>query len=92
MKIINFAQELLKLQFSKLNGLQSTLFQDKPLELTEDAVKNKIQIVYCKSRHHWLVASTVCCSLGQVKVYDSLFTYCDEVVISNLFQWNTSKL
>jgi len=36
---INFAQELLKQQFSKLNGLQSTLFQDKPLELTEDAVK-----------------------------------------------------
>ena len=42
---INFAQELLKLQFPKLNGLQSSLFQEKPLALIEDAVKNKIQII-----------------------------------------------
>ena len=35
------------------------------------------------------------CTLGQVKVYDSVFTYCDketEKVLSNLFQWNDTKL
>ena len=57
---INFAQELLKLQFPKINGFQSTLLQDKPLDLTEDGVKNKIQITHCKARHHWIVASTIC--------------------------------
>ena len=61
---INFAQELLKLQFPKINGLQSILVQEKPLDLTEDAVKSKIQIIHCKSRHHWVVASTVRCALG----------------------------
>ena len=65
---INFAQELLRLQFPKINGFQSTLVQDKPLNLTEDAVKNKIQITHCKSRHHWIVTSTMQCTLGQVKV------------------------
>ena len=92
---INYAQELLKLQFPNINGYQSTFLQDKPLDLTEDAVKNKIQIIYCKSQHHWIAASTMQCTLGQVKVYDSVFTYCDketEKVISNLFQWNTTKL
>ena len=42
---INFAQELLKLQFPKINGLQSTLFQEKPLDLTEDAVKNVNHVI-----------------------------------------------
>lgn len=92
---ISFSQELLQLQFPKINGFQSTLLQGKPQDLTEETVKNKIQIIHCKSRHHWVVASTVQCSLGQVKVYNSLFTYCDketENIVSNLFQWNTTKL
>ena len=90
---INFAQELLKLQFPNINGFQSTLLQDKPLDLTKDAVKNKIQIIHYKSQHHWIAASTMQCTLGQVKVYDLVFTYCDkemEQVKSNLFQWNTT--
>ena len=92
---INYAQELLKLQIPYINSFQSTLLQDKPLDLTEDAVKNKIQIIHCKSQHHWIAASTTQCTLGQVKVHDSVFTYCDketEKFISNLFQWNTTKL
>ena len=92
---INFAQHLLKMQFTKLNGLQSTLFQDKQLELTENETKNKIQIIHCNSRHHWIVATTVDCALNQVKIYNSLFTHCDEetdAVISNLFKCNSEKL
>ena len=63
---INFAQELLKQQFPQINGLQLTLLQEKPLHPTEDSVKNKIQIIHCKSRNHRIVASTVRCALGQV--------------------------
>ena len=88
---INFAQDLLKEQFNKLNGLQSTLLQGNQLNLTENETRNKVQIIHCYSRHHWIVASTVGCALNQVKIYDSLFSYCDmetETVVSNLFQWS----
>ena len=69
---INFAQHLLKMQFKKLNGLQSTSFQDKQLELTENETKNKIQIIHCNSRH-WIVATAVDCALHQDKIYDTLW-------------------
>ena len=91
---INLVQHLLKEQFSKLNGLRSTLFQSKQLGLTEKETRNKLQIIHCNSRHHWIVASTVGCTLNQVKVYDSLFTYCDketESILFSLFQWNKSS-
>ena len=88
---INFAQQLLKEQFNKLNGLQSTLLQAKQLNLTESETSNKIQIIHCYSRHHWIVASTVGCVLNQVKIYDSSFSHCDtetETIVCNFFQWN----
>ena len=91
---INFAQHLLKLQFTKLNGLHSTLLQHRQAELTECETKNKIQIIHCNSRHHWIVVITIGCELKQVKVYNSLFTYCDmetETIISSLFQHNSEK-
>ena len=90
---INLAQQLLKEQYNKLNGLQSTLLQSKHLNLTENEIRNKIQIIHCYPRHHWIVASTVGCALNQVKIYDSLFSYCDmetEAVVYNLFQWSKS--
>lgn len=92
---INFAQQLLKAQFTKLNGLTSTLYQEKRVQLTENLVQNKVQIVYCKTRHHWIAASTVNCATEEVKVYDSIFQYCDketEQAINNLFHIGTSKL
>ena len=58
---INYAQELLKIQFQELNGLQSTLLQVREVELSEAQVKNKLQIIHCSKRHHWIVASTVNC-------------------------------
>lgn len=91
---INFAQQLLKEQFNKLNGLHSTLLQGKRVNLTESETKNKIQIIHCYSHHHWIVASTVGCALDQVKVYDSSFSHCDtetEAIVCNLFQWNKSS-
>ena len=91
---INFAQQLLKEQFPKLNGLVPTLYQDKKIKLTEASVRNKIQIIHCKSRHHWVVASTVDCCLGEVKVYDSYYQFCDKelkLTIKSLFQYNSNK-
>ena len=92
---INFAQQLLKQHFTDLNGLVSTLYQDKKLQMTENLVRNKIQIVNCKRRNYWIVATTLNCQLGEVRVYDSLFQYCDketEHAIVNLFQLGSEKL
>ena len=92
---INFAQSLLKKQFPKLNGLASTLYQEKKTILSEASVQNKLQIIHCNSRHHWIVASTLNCPLGEVKVYDSIFYNCDqvtEVIIANLFQCSPKKV
>ena len=75
---INFSQNLLKAQFKELNGLTSTLYQEKKLQLTESLIQNKVQIIYCKTRHHWIAASTVKCVTGEVRIYDSVFQYCDK--------------
>ena len=63
--------------------------------MTEDTVQNKVQIIYCKTRHHWIVASTSNCALGEVRVYDSIFQYSDketEQIITSLFQFGSNKL
>ena len=91
---INFAQSLKK-QFPKLNGLASTLFQENKTILSEASVQNKLQIIHCKSRQHWIIASTLNCPLGEVKVYDSMFYNCDQetkVIIANLFQCSPKKV
>ena len=74
---INMAQSLLKAQFPLLNGLKSTLLQGKQQTFTEDEVKNKLQIIHCLERHHWIVATSVKCASGQVHVVDSLFKSLD---------------
>ena len=92
---INFAHQLLKEQFPKISGLMSMLYQEKKAVLSETSVQNKLQIVHCRTRHHWIVASTSNCSLGEVKVYNSFFYYCDEetnCIIANLFQCGPSKV
>ena len=40
--------------------------------------KNRLQIVFCKERKHWVVATNINCFSGEVKVYDSLFQYLDQ--------------
>ena len=92
---INIAQQLLKEQFPKVNGLTNTLYQEKRVERGETLVPNKLQIIPCKTMQHWIVASTLDCSIDEVKVYDSLFYYCDdetEHVIAKLFQCNPNKV
>ena len=85
---INFAQHLLKVQYPKLNGLRSTLLQDKKATHTENSISNNIQIIYCQGRHHWITMTTVNCKAGEVKVFDSAFSFCDREtirVINNFF-------
>ena len=90
---INLAQQLLKCQFPEVNGLQSTLLQDKQTMLTERSVNDKIQIIHCKRQHHWVVATTMNCNINEVKGFDSLYTFCDKETeaINNLFQWDSKK-
>ena len=56
---VNLAQQLSKSQFPGVNGLQLTLLQDKQTMLTEKSVRDNIQIIHCKRRHHWVVATTM---------------------------------
>ena len=91
---INYAQELFKIQFQELNGLQSTLLQVREVELSEAQVKDKPQIIHCSKRYHWIVASTVNCKFEEVQVYDSLFSTIDKEtrnIIQNLFQATSCK-
>ena len=57
-------------------------------------VKNKLQIIHCSERHHWVTASTVKAAPGVVIVVDSLFKSIDtetKSVILNLFQHMASE-
>ena len=77
-------------QFPNVNGLESTLYQIKERKLTENQVKNKIQIIHRLHKEHWIVAITVGCEANVVKVYDSAFHSIDHTtkkVIVNLFQY-----
>ena len=74
---INFAQELLKAQFTNIRGLQSTLLQQNISLLSKDSIENRVQILFCKERNHWIMATTISCTQNEVKIYDSLFQYLD---------------
>ena len=90
---INFAQQLLKQQFDHINGLCSTLLQDKdrPYNLTTTTLSNRIQIIYCPSRRHWIVATTINSNCDTVKVYNSMFRYLDKnslITVEKCFTYN----
>ena len=91
---INLAQQLLKAQFSKLNGLQLTLLQEKPLAPTNEELQNKLQLIFCKEHQHWVVATTINCDCNEVAVYNSLFAFLDMEsiqVVENLFTCDNVK-
>jgi len=86
---INIAHKLLKEQFCKLNGLESTLLQAKEVARTEEMVKNKLQIIYYHEREHWIVATTINNRREEIFVVDSVFKYIDSETkrtITILFQ------
>jgi len=86
---INISQKLLRSQFPVINGLRSTLLQDKKDHSQIGPSDNKIQIIHCRERSHWVTATTIGCEVGEIKVYDSLYTALDKasiVVVSRLFK------
>ena len=50
------------------------LLQDKQSTGADQVNENKIQIVFYNNRKHWIVAITVGCETGEVKIYDSVFS------------------
>ena len=82
-KHINFAQFILKKQFVKLLGLQSTVLLSN-LKAPLPAV-GALQIVHSRG-NHWIVASTVGCSAGEVMVFDSLYSSIDQLTLELLLK------
>jgi len=50
---------------------------------------NWLQVIFCKSIRHWVVASTIACELGMVKVFDSLSHKLDEESTRTICKKNT---
>ena len=54
--------------------------------------------VHGPTRHHWITTSTAtlnCKAAGEVKIFDSLFTFCDKEtigIIYDFYQCGTQKL
>lgn len=87
---IHYAQRLLKAKHPMVNGLRTTLYTGKLPE-----IENSIQIVHCPKRFHWITVTTINCKAGEVRVFDSTFTYCDKetvAIIHNLYQRDSEKL
>ena len=76
---INYAQQLLKANHPKFNGFQSTLVVRKIIQF-----ENSVQIVHCAARHHWILATTVDCKQGEVKIFDSIFFNCDKETLKTM--------
>ena len=87
---VNLAQRLLRAQFPNLNGLLSTLLQEKDTMAIEKKEKEMLQIIHSTNRHHWIVATTIGSKgEGEVLVYDSLFKTLDgetKKVVCSLFK------
>ena len=82
---INFAQCLLRKQFTDASGLLLSLLQGKRQQVK---IKSGIQIVHLNNRLHWCVASTISCAKNEVKIYDSVFSSPDSemrTICLNLF-------
>ena len=72
---INFAQSLLKKQFSNIQGLMSTLLlSSRP---GRSIVFNGLQIIHTRGSH-WIVATTIGCT-DEVVVFDTLYSTVDKL-------------
>ena len=86
-KIIGSTQKLLLSNFSLLNGLRSTLLQDR----IGVWVNNYVQIFHCRS-NQWITVSTIGCQPGEIKAYDSLYNDVDVTTKNKLEKTFVSKL
>ena len=87
--VIDTAQNLLKSQFPRLSGLQSTLLQSKQHRSLRS--NDQLQVIHSRG-DHWIVASTLS-SEGVVNVYDSVYSNVNKetkAIICNLFGTQSS--
>jgi len=87
---INYARQLLKTKHPKVGGLRLTLYNGKFQD-----IENNVQIVHCSTRHHWITVTTLNCKAGEVKIFDSLFIFCDKEtreIMYEFYQHGTEKL
>ena len=73
-KHINFAHSLLKQQFPSLEGLQSTLYQNRAHKFSSS--RSALQIIHSRG-NHWIVATTLQCDPGDIHVFDSVYESLD---------------
>lgn len=73
-KHINYAQGLLKLKFSDIQGLECVLLQDR---LRFDYQKPTVQILHVRG-DHWVVLLNLQCEKSTVFIYDTVYTDIDE--------------
>jgi len=85
---INFAQTLLRNQFSQCYGLQNTLLQGRH----EYDVSTKIvQILHARG-YHWVVISNLLCHDNEIKYYDTIYNDIDQRIqdlLNNMFGEDT---
>ena len=79
---INLAQELLRRQFKNLSGLKSTLWLTK---LKEPVSIHAVQVLHMRG-NHWILAFTIGCSVGEVNVFDFLYSSIDAATLNVLKQ------
>ena len=83
---INYRQCLLKKQFPLVGGLLLTLLQNKPMK---QKIVCGLQIIHCKERNHWIVASRLDSRHSPVKIYDSLYKSINKetaTIVQNMFK------
>ena len=78
--ILSASQQLLHQQFPLIKGLHSTL---SPVTNLGAWAKNYLQIFHCHT-NHWTTASTICCHEGEVCIYDSLYTFVDDITMKSI--------
>ena len=86
-RVINAVQKMLIAQFPSLIGLQSKLIQYHLGCWTD----NYLQIVHCRNSH-WILASSIGCQRGEVKVYDSLYDRVDDATKKKMEKTFGSKV
>ena len=53
---------------------------------SNESTQNWLQIFHCRQRNHWITATTIGCSDGIVKIYDSVYRHLDEPTKKTLHQ------
>lgn len=73
-----------------MNGLQCAILKSN--ENVGKFLPNQLQVIHCRTRDHWIVASTINCKDGEVNIYDLLLSTVDKEVVANLFHSSSVKM